>query len=318
MLDRVRSACKTVAAQARHVTIATGRLKPYAKTLPLDRARAPEIDRRKHYYGTKKRTIEYFVTLDAINFGSGFWAVLKKRPGMSGYYTIAASLRDHFRRYDSLTAAQLSLITPPECASMFGQDPRSPAIMELMELFARAMNDLGTFLNERFNGQISKLVESARGSAERLAATLIEMPMYRDVQTYKGIEVPFYKRAQLTAADLYLALEGQSPAKFTDLDRLTIFADNLVPHVLRVDGILEYSEDLARRIEHKEEIPAGSEEEIEIRACAVHAVELIGEEVRRDGIPITSMDLDYLFWNKGQSTYYKMVHPRHRTRTMFY
>ncbi len=38
----------------------------------------------------------------------------------------------------------------------------------------------------------------------------------------------FYKRAQIVASDLALA----GVARFADLDRLTIFADNLVPHVL--------------------------------------------------------------------------------------
>ncbi len=48
----------------------------------------------------------------------------------------------------------------------------------------------------------------------------------------------FYKRAQITPSDLALA----GVAEFDDLDRLTIFADNLVPHVLRVDGVLRYED----------------------------------------------------------------------------
>ena len=44
----------------------------------------------------------------------------------------------------------------------------------------------------------------------------------------------FYKRAQILPADLALA----GVAQFADLDRLTLFADNLVPHVLRCDGVL--------------------------------------------------------------------------------
>ena len=44
------------------------------------------------------------------------------------------------------------------------------------------------------------------------------------------------KRAQIAAADL--ALAGIAPAD--DLPELTLFADNLVPHVLRIDGVLEF------------------------------------------------------------------------------
>ena len=52
-----------------------------------------------------------------------------------------------------------------------------------------------------------------------------------------------------------LALAGV--AEFHDLDRLTIFADNLVPHVLRVDGVLRYDPALAARIDAGELIPPG-------------------------------------------------------------
>ena len=44
----------------------------------------------------------------------------------------------------------------------------------------------------------------------------------------------FFKRAQIAANDLVLA----GVAEFADIDRLTVFADNLLPHVLRLDGVL--------------------------------------------------------------------------------
>ena len=130
--------------------------------------------------------------------------------------------------------------------------------------------------------------------------------------------MPFYKRAQLTAADLALAFDGQGWGRFSDLRRLTIFADNLVPHVLRLDGVLLYDPELARRIDAEELVAAGSAEEIEIRAGALHAVELLVAELRRRGNDATAMGLDYLLWNRGQQPAYKRAKPRHRTRTVFY
>jgi hypothetical protein len=85
-----------------------------------------------------------------------------------------------------------------------------------------------------------------------------------------------------------------------------------VPHVLRLDGVLEYDPGLVARIEREELIPAGSPEEVEIRACAVHAVELLSAICHRP-----PMQLDYLLWNRGQQPEYKAV-PRHRTRGVFY
>ena len=184
---------------------------------------------------------------------------------------------------------------------MFGQSLEDPAVAELMGLFAQALNDLGRSVATEFGGRFRALVDAADGSAETLAHVLAQMPFYQDVG--------FYKRAQLTAADLAIA----RVAKFRDLDRLTIFADNLVPHVLRVDSILRYDPGLLARIDREELIPAGSPEEQEIRACALHAVELI--RGRLDAV--TSMQLDYVLWNRGQQPVYKAA-PRHRTRTVFY
>jgi hypothetical protein len=151
-----------------------------------------------------------------------------------------------------------------------------------------------------------------------LISVLEAMPFFRDVSNCDGIEVPFYKRAQLTAADLSLALGGRGLGAFDDLDRLTIFADNLVPHVLRIDGVLSYDEELSARIDREELLVAGSMEEVEIRACAVHAVEMMRQALAREGMRVTSMGLDFVLWNRGQERHYKTVKPRHRARSVYY
>jgi hypothetical protein len=186
-----------------------------------------------------------------------------------------------------------------------------------MGLFATALNELGRYLIERFDGRFENLVGAADHSAERLADILVGMPFFQDVSSYGGLKVPFYKRAQITSADLSIALPDHALGRFTDLERLTIFADNLVPHVLRVDGVLHYDRDLLARIDREELIPAGSPEEIEIRACALHAVELMVAVLRDAGERITASGLDYLLWNRGGQPHYK-ARPRHRARTVFY
>ena len=301
LLDEVRAHAAAVAGSARRVSIEHARIEAYAAALPLARARAPELDPATHYLGEPEGTLAYVVTLDAINFGSGYFPHLRKRAGLSGYFTVASGLKDLFETHGPLSPAELQATTPADCARVFGQSLDDPVVAELMTLFARALNDLGGYVATRCNASFRRLVDAADGSAEKLATLLAEMPFYAD----RG----FYKRAQLTAADLATA----GVAAFSDLDRLTIFADNLVPHVLRVDGVLRYEPGLLERINREELIPAGSPEEQEIRACALHAVELIRDRVE----PVTSMQLDYVLWNRGQQPAYK-AQPRHRTRTVFY
>lgn len=257
--------------------------------------------------------------LDTINFGSGWFPYLRKRPGMSGSLTIASALADAFRCGGNYSAHHLVQISPPDCALMFGQDSTAYPVGQLMDKFAQALNDLGRLLMDRYGSTYTALVESAAESAETLVGKLAEMPFFEDVARWRSRRVPFYKRAQLMAADLALAFGNQGWGKFHDLDELTIFADNLVPHVLRVDGVLVYDGHLAGQIEREELIPSGSEAEVEIRACAVHAVELLVEEIQAAGQTVTSASLDFLLYNRGQSSlHYKSAKPRHRTRTVFY
>jgi hypothetical protein len=318
LFDEVRSACKVVAERATQVHIDYERLASYAAALPLEKVVRPTIDPTCHYIGHGEDTLSFFVVLDTINFGSGYFPHLRKRPGMSGYFTIASFLTDHYKGSGPFSAPALVGLTASDCARIFVQDLANSPIRELMELFAHALNDLGRFLLDRFSGRFSSLIEEADSSAERLVQLLCAMPYFNDVEQYHGVDVPFYKRAQLMASDLALAFESVGPGKFHDLDRLTIFADNLVPHVLRIDRVLSYQDELAARIDQGELIKAGSPEEVEIRACALHAVSLLSVELRSTGHLINDRDLDYLLWNRGQGRAYKAIRPRHRTRTIYY
>jgi hypothetical protein len=215
------------------------------------------------------------------------------RPGCSGYFTVAWSLADRFRAHGPWSVAELLGLDARSVAEVLGQEPGH----ELMALYAQALRQLGRFLGERTPLEV---VDAANGSAERLAGMLREgMPFFDD----RG----FLKRAQIVPSDLALA----GVASFHDLDRLTIFADNLVPHVLRVDGVLAYRPELAARIDAGELLAPGAEER-EIRACALHACELIARE--RGMAPRV---LDGMLWNRGQAPRYKAL-ARHRTRTVFY
>jgi hypothetical protein len=315
----IRDACAAVADEARLVRVDEPRIDAYARSLPLGELKAPSIHPQRHYLGHGEATAAFFVTLDAINFGSGYFPRLRKRPGMSGYFTVASCLTDHFTRHGPMGADALARLTPDDCVGIFEQPNPDDAVRELMTLFARALNDLGQYLTDQFDGSFVRLIESANASAVQLVGLLSQMTFFNDVQRYRGRDVPFFKRAQLTASDLALALGGGGLGRFDDLHRLTIFADNLVPHVLRIDGILQYHADLAARIDREELIPAGSEEEVELRAGAVYAAELIVRALHDAGHgSVTAMNVDYLLWHRGQDPAYKLAKPRHRTRTVFY
>lgn len=316
VFDRIRNGARSVSERARFIRIEPDALERLAETVSAEVHEPVLLDPAHHFEGEPEATLAYVVTLDAVNFGSGWFPHLVKRPGCSGYFTIATALKEHFEADGPWSAEELRAVTPDTCARVLGQQAAPPEIAELMSLFARAWNDLGTWLEDRFAGSFRAVVTGAERSAAQFVDLLSEMPFYRDVASYEGLEVPLYKRAQLTVADLSLALPDDL-MDFHDLDRLTIFADNLVPHVLRWDGVLRYAPDLAAGIDAGVPVVAGSDEETEIRAVAVHAVERLVALLHDRGQSTTAQRLDYLLWNRGQRPEMK-AHPRHRTRTVYY
>src|SRR3954462_9263952 len=214
VFQEIRGACRELAQRATHVKIQPDRIVDYASSLPIERAIAPTLDPTTHYLGEPRDTLAFFLTLDTINFGSGYFPHLRKRPGMSGYFTVASSLKERWERNGPLSGAELRAIDTGDCALLFGQEGNTGPTQELMALFAQALNDLGTWLGRRYDDDPLGPIEDAGQSAGRLVELVSEMPFFRDVSIYEGTEVPLYKRAQILVTDLAIAFDGQGPGSF--------------------------------------------------------------------------------------------------------
>jgi hypothetical protein len=312
--DRVREACAWVAGRARFVRIEEGAIAPYAVGLREERAEGgtsgdgaddgPTGPSTKPRLGDREARAAFAICLDAINFGSGWWPTIRKRPGHSGFFTVAAGLGERFERHGPWVAAELSTLTAADVAAVLGQDAEHP----LMVQFAASLADVGAHVGDEHGGSFAAVVDAAAGSAPALAGLLGGWDAFADVSTYEGREVPFFKRAQLASADL----DRAGVADLRDLDHLTAFADNLVPHVLRVDGVLVLDPELRNRIEAGQLLEHGSPEEVELRAVAVHAVEQLAAAV-----PLSPAEIDAALWNRGRGGRFKSV-PRPRSRNTAY
>ena len=282
--EQVRRSCAEVAAGARWV-----RIDPEATSATSGVA---GLNADQHFLeGGPEEVARYVLILDAINFGSGWFPTLRDGTTDGMTERLTADVRARGRPW---TAAELRALEPVDVAAVLAEDPAHP----LMGHYARGLRELGALLGDR--GALD-LVADARGSAARLAALLAAgLPSFAD----HG----FYKRAQITANDLVLA----GVADFDDVDDLTVFADNLLPHVLRLDGVLVLDDELAARIDRGEPLEAGSAMERELRACAVHACEGLAHRL---GVPPRL--LDNWLWNRGLEPAYA-ARPAHLTRTLFY
>ena len=143
------------------------------------------------------------------------------------------------------------------------------------------------------------------------------LPSYRDCAEYRGATVWLLKRAQILAADLYGALAGGGLGDLARIDSLTTFADYKIPQILRHFGVLRYSQDLTRKVDRRLPLPAGSPQEVEIRAATIWSVELLRAELLDLSIERSAVELDWLLWEESQAIN-NHAPPYHRTLTIYY
>jgi hypothetical protein len=302
--DRVRAACAWVAGQARSVTIDELAVEPYAVALTASpEPPPPDLPLAD---GDRESRATFVLCLDAINFGSGWWPTIRKRPGCSGYSTIEVGLAERFRAEGAWSPRELAQLTASDVARVTGQDRAHP----LMEQYASVLRDVGERILGEYTGSFGAVVDAAAGSALVLADLLAGWEAFADVSTYDGRPVPFFKRAQIAAADV----DRFGIASLRDTERLTAFADNLVPHVLRVDGVLRLDPALEEGIDGEALLAHGSAEEVELRACAVHAIELLSAATNGQ---LSPAQIDAALWNRGSTVRYKS-RPRPRSRNTAY
>jgi hypothetical protein len=180
------------------------------------------------------------------------------------------------------------------------------------------LNEVGQVLNKHYDGSFLNLFAQAGSDAKKLAELVIEnFPSFDDSTLYCGQKVGFYKRAQLNSKMISDAIVSKGGRELKSLDKLTAFADYKIPQILRRFGVLVYTGDLEERVDSYELIGEGTEEEIEIRANTVWAVEHIQREVQKTHEFFTASHVDNLLWNKSQ-TKVSGEKPYHRTFTIAY
>jgi hypothetical protein len=317
----VLETAKKVAKESLQVQIDGQSLVRFSKNLLEKGINLPPWETHYHFYDGGEKTVFYLLVLDTLNFcfwpapEAMKWEIEYKSRKLSGYYALAVSLKQALESGIPLNQAEflagLSLLSLKEILGGRGD-------LQLPEQRVQNLNELGRALLGEYNGKASELVASAGESAIALVRILYRrLSSFRDVAKYRGHQVPFYKRAQILAADLNGAFQGRKWGRFNDMDKLTAFADYKLPQVLRHLGILRYSPELADKIEQRILIEAGSREEVEIRANTIWAVELMRQELEKMGKGLRAFEIDWILWNLGQDEAFKEK-PYHRTVTIFY
>jgi hypothetical protein len=177
--------------------------------------------------------------------------------------------------------------------------------IQLLEERAAILREVGEVLVERWDGRFANVLASVSDADAYLRLLTSEFPRFDDV--------PFWKLAQLSAWILHI----EGAVQWPDLDRLTAFADYIVPAALRALGVLRYSDELAHAVDTWTPIEAGSSCEVEIRAATVwacHELCLRVNELRPPELAVVDAQIDARLWLPFHAGPIR----HHLTRTIYY
>ncbi|KAI4330251.1 hypothetical protein MLD38_028551 [Melastoma candidum] len=306
-MEEVRQTTAWVAAHASHVTVDPAGIEKVVESIGSSIPKVHWDFEGIHFFDAGPLTVQYLLVLDALNFC--FWP-----DDDLDYDHLARGLKEALEKDKSaFDADRLQKYTGLQLRSLL----KWPRPLPLEDERIRLLHEVGLELEKSFDGKASNLVESCGKSAAELVTLVTRhFPGFRDHSVYRGRQVFLYKRAQIFVADLWGAFKGQGYGEFYDISSITMFADYIVPSVLRQLGVLKYSSALASSIEANRVIASGTEEEVELRACSVYAVEKMKELMNKKwGKQVLSAELDLWLWSCGVQCP-SLQH--HRTLSIYY
>jgi hypothetical protein len=177
--------------------------------------------------------------------------------------------------------------------------------LQMLEERAAILREVGEVLVARWDGRFANVVAAAPDVDGYLRLLVSEFPRFDDR--------PFWKLAQLSAWILHI----ERVAAWPDLERLTAFADYIVPAGLRALGVVRYSPELAHAIDSWTPIEAGSAWEVEIRAATVwacHELAVAVNRLRPPELAVIDAQIDARLWLPFHAGPIR----HHLTRTIYY
>ncbi len=316
-LEAVLPTCENVLRRAHSVTINEKAIHRWAESVANTPFAEPGEDETLAFAGDRAECANFALITDALNFC--FWSdqpwevEYRDRWWNRTYAMVAGLLKTIELDRQWLRPERWSAATSQDISDIFAGVGNIP----LAEQRLRIMQETGVILSERSNGWFSELVDIEEADAARTTDMLARcFASFRDVAVYHGSPVAFLKRAQICVADLHRTWVRNGFSGFTNLERLTVFADYRLPQLFRDRGMMELTSDLAALIDRQEIVEAGSEAEVEIRAATIVIGEMICKALQELGRDVASWQLDYELWLRAKDP--NVVVPHHRTVTHYY
>ena len=244
----------------------------------------------------------YHTIGDYCFWGDPKWEIDTEVGKLDGSYAIMYILINRFRNNNDMNMSY------EEFADMLKGNVEIPLLKERYNCLVE-MNKYLDSIGKDFYDEIKDL----KVDIDLLDYVVSTFSYFKDETNYNGVNVYFYKRAQLLVSDI-LHVRKMLENIEVDYSNLMGCADYKIPQVMNALGMLEYEYDLEYKLARKEELQEDSIEEIEIRANDLVVIDYIYEKLNRE---VCRIDINDYIWLLGQDKS-KINKNYHRTRTIHY
>lgn len=288
--------------------------------------------------------LDWIFVVDALNFcfwkptGEIGWTV----DGYTGYFALCAAINRAMKvkylgnnvnlyklfyylqeNIDIVNPKFYATITEEQLKKILRSD--TDVQIPLFPERIKVLHEVGSCLLENFEGSFENVVKQSGNSAVKLLNLIVDnFKCFRDEATYKDEKVAIYKRAQILVGDIWACHKNQGIGHFKDIEEITMFADYRVPQSLLYYGVFEYSDKLNEKLKKNQIFNNGDEDEVEIRACSIRAVDQLVDyakgKIDKDK-NINAILVDHFLWDFRRAHAKEIAEkalPFHLTLSIYY
>lgn len=246
----------------------------------------------------------YFEAIDFSFWGSPKWQIEtsngKEDGSMALMYAMLRYIREN-KTFDNLTKEK------------FKKYLQGNIDIPLLEERYQIIKNVNKVVNETFSGDFYNAIYNLTNDEELFKFIIDNFEDFKDIRTYEGKKIYFYKLAQLLTSDILHIREKKENIK-VDYSHLVGCSDYKIPQGLRALNLVKYNEELANIVDNKIEIKENSKYEVEIRATVIYVIDVIKRLLNNK---VNAIELNDYIWLMSKNKELPK-RPYHLTRTTNY
>ena len=309
MLDKIKSTCHYVVDNSKYVKINYAKLDKFISDIKYENLKNWLLFNPYNLLELDIETIVNFLlifeSIDYSFWGQPKWEINTEEGIKDGSDALLYAMIKYVKETRSTDFSNLTL-------NEFKELLKGNIDIPLLEERYKTIVNISRIVNERMNGSFYKFIKDINVDTKLFDTIINNFDSFKDEREYNGKTIYFYKLAQLLTSDI-LHIREKLENISVDYSNLIGCADYKIPQTLRALGIVEYTNELSRIVDQRNELEVSSKYEVEIRASQIVVIDYISN-ILINANPIDINDFLFIYSKKVKA----IAKPYHLCRNTNY